>query len=84
MGDARGGVLVAGKAYTDEPAYASEWMVARYTPGGRLDRGFAPGGILRGPFPGVSPRVSFLAALEGGVLAAGNSGGALGLARFTY
>ena len=57
-------------------------MVGRYTP--RLDRGFAPGGILRGPFSGVTPRVSFLAQLDSGVLAAGNAGGAFGMARYAY
>jgi uncharacterized delta-60 repeat protein len=86
MGDARGGVLVAGKAYMEGggPGDAAGWAVARYTSGGRLDRSFAPGGIFRGAFPGVSADVSSLAPWGSGLLAAGNSGGALGLARFTY
>jgi hypothetical protein len=57
---------------------------ARYTPGGRLDPGFGTGGIVRGAFEGGSPRISFLTPWSSGVLAAGNSGGALGLARYTY
>lgn len=84
MGDARGGVLVAGKAYTDAARDPSVWAVARYTSGGRLDRSFAPGGNFRGAFAGLSPDVSFLAQWGSGLLAAGDSGGALGLARFTY
>jgi uncharacterized delta-60 repeat protein len=86
IGDARGGVLVAGKAYTEGggPGDPSVWAVARYTSGGRLDRSFAPGGIFRGAFAGLSPDVSSLAPWGSGLLAAGNSGGALGLARFTY
>jgi uncharacterized delta-60 repeat protein len=84
MGDARGGVLVAGKAYTDAARDPSVWAVARYTSGGRLDRSFAPGGIFRGAFAGLSPDVSSLAPWGSGLLAAGDSGGALGLARFTY
>jgi hypothetical protein len=84
MGDARGGVLVAGKAYTDGARDPSEWAVARYTPGGRLDRGCAPGGILRGAFAGLTPRVSFVTPWDSGVLAAGDVGGAFGMARYTY
>ena len=86
MGDARGGVLVAGNADTEvgAPVDTAVWAVARYTPGGRLDRSFAPGGIFRGAFPGASAEISSLAPWGGGLLAAGNSGGALGLARFTY
>ena len=84
MGDARGGVLVAGKAYTDAARDPSVWAVARYTSGGRLDPRFAPGGTFRGAFAGLSSDISFLAPWGSGLLAAGDSGGALGLARVTY
>jgi hypothetical protein len=79
-------VLVAGRAYTEGGGLgdAGVWAVAGYTSGGRLDRSFAPGGIFRGAFAGLSPDVSFLAPWGSGLLAAGDSGGALGLARFTY
>jgi uncharacterized delta-60 repeat protein len=82
MGDARGGVLVAGQAYTDTARDPSVWALVRYTRAGRLDRGFAPGGILRTDFGSATQHASILVPWSNGLLAGGTVGSSLSLARY--
>ena len=82
MGDARGGVILAGKAYTDATRDPSVWALVRYTRAGRLDRGFAEGGILRSDFGTATQHASVLAPWSNGLLAGGTVGSSLSLSRY--
>ena len=85
-----GKIVIGGNSGTD--IFRWRPAVARLTRNGGLDRSFSGDGRVLtrirpfggGAFAGLSPDVSFLAPWGSGLLAAGDSGGALGLARFTY
>jgi uncharacterized delta-60 repeat protein len=45
-----GGVVVAGRAFEDNRFDSSDWVVARYGPGGALDRSFGRSGLVVSDF----------------------------------
>ena len=80
--DAGGRVLLAGDAYADTTRDAADWALVRHTRSGRLDRSFAPGGVLRGGFSGSANGASALAIAGDRLVAAGTISSMLGVARY--
>jgi uncharacterized delta-60 repeat protein len=79
----RGGFLVAGRAYTEPGTGSSDWALARYGAGGRLDRGFGGGdGIVTTDFGTGEDRAEAIALTPGRATAAGSIYGSHGLARY--
>jgi uncharacterized delta-60 repeat protein len=77
-----GRVLVAGRAFADATYDPSDWALARYTPGGNLDRSFGAGGIVRTDFGTGSDGAAALALRPAGVVVAGEIYASVGVARY--
>ena len=79
----RGRILVAGRAYTEPGTGASDWALARYGPGGRLDRGFGGGdGIVTTDFGTGEDRAEAIALTAGRATVAGSIYASHGVARY--
>jgi len=76
-------ILVAGRAYTEPGTGASDWALARYTAGGRLDRGFGGGdGIVTTDFGTGEDRAESIALGPGRATVAGSIYASHGVARY--
>ena len=79
----RGRILIAGRAYTEPGTGASDWALARYGPGGRLDRGFGGGdGIVTTDFGTGEDRAEAIALTAGRATVAGSIYASHGVARY--
>jgi uncharacterized delta-60 repeat protein len=80
--DAQGRLVIAGNAYSDASRYPADWALTRYTSAGRLDRAFAPGGVLRGDFSPSSDAITAIALAGDRIIAAGAISAGFGVARY--
>ena len=74
-----GGAIVAGRAFSDATMDASDWALARYGPGGRLDPSF---GVKRTDFGTGADRANALALTPGHAIVAGTIYSTHGLGRY--
>jgi uncharacterized delta-60 repeat protein len=79
---AGGGMLVAGRAFTDATYDPSDWALARYTSNGRPDSSFGAGGVVRTDFGTGSDEATALALWRGGAFVAGSIYASHGVARY--
>jgi hypothetical protein len=72
----RGGILVAGRAYTEPGTGSSDWALARYTPAGRLI------GVTTTDFGTGEDAAQAIALSPGRATVAGSIYGSHGVARY--
>jgi hypothetical protein len=78
-----GGVIVAGRAFEDNRFDSSDWVVARYGPGGALDRSFGRSGLVVSDFGTGADWAGALALQPNGrIVAAGSIYESQALARY--
>lgn len=75
-------LVIAGNAYSDASRYPADWALTRDTSAGRLDRGFAPDGVLRGDFSPSSDAITAIALAGDRIIAAGPISAGFGVARY--
>jgi uncharacterized delta-60 repeat protein len=75
-------VLVAGRGFTDSAHDASDWVLLRYSGGGRLDRSFGGDGIVQTDFGTGSDEAAALVLTPGTAVVAGAIYSSLGVARY--
>jgi uncharacterized delta-60 repeat protein len=80
QGDRR--IVVAGRAFTDASHDSSDWWLARYSRGGRLDRSFGAGGRVSTDFGTGSDEAAAVAVVPGRAIVAGAIYSSLGIARY--
>jgi uncharacterized delta-60 repeat protein len=79
---AGGGLVVAGRAFTDASYDPSDWALVRYSAGGGLDRSFGAGGVVHTDFGTGSDRANALALTPSAMVVAGEIYTSAGVARY--
>ncbi len=79
---ANGRIVVGGPGYVDSAVDVSDWVLARYTAGGRPDRSFGGDGVVVANLSGGTDWIGDLALRHGRLLAAGQINGSQAVARF--
>jgi uncharacterized delta-60 repeat protein len=78
-----GRILVGGRVFDDDRHDTSNWVLVRYRPTGGLDTSFGRGGLAVGDYSTGADWVGALATQpDGRIVAAGEIGASLGLARY--
>jgi uncharacterized delta-60 repeat protein len=80
--DARGRVLLAGRAYADASWGDWGWALVRYTAAGRPDPAAGPDGVVRGGVPAPMAGASAIGVAGDRAVVAGGSGSVLAVARY--
>jgi uncharacterized delta-60 repeat protein len=79
---ADGSIVAGGRAYAEAVFGSSDWALLGYTARGRLDRSFGAGGVARADFGTGEDQAAAVAAVRGGIVAAGTIYASHGIARF--